>query len=1051
MKNRFGWKVAGLIAVIIAGAVFGWAISGGSADSAQITYNNFPASVFAGQNFSVTVKVKNTGTSTWTKATGYKLGGIGNSDPFVSTARVPLPTNASVAPGQTFAFTFTMTAPTTPGNYTTDWKMIRESVHWFGNSISKTVTVTVPPSANASIIVSSNIPIEMVAASLYSASVTVKNTGTTTWTKAAGYKLGSPQNSDPFVTPARVDLPATAAIAPGQSHTFTFTMTAPATPGSYVTDWRMIREGVQWFGSIVSKTVAVVGVPPTAFSLASPANAAQVPENVTLTWTDSSNENAYRIRIDTEQDFAEPLVYAVNAISVNTTSFTVPPGFLQPDTTYYWKVNAVNQYGVTSAQNSPRYFHTEPLPIPPAAFNLTAPASGSSTTTAPLLTWQATSGEDHFILQVDSQNSFAAPLVYENSGIGENSNSFQIPAGTLSLGATYFWRVIAANNFGQTMASNAPFSFVASVNPNAGPETPLDARRRQLLQKVDGWYKSAPGDPVYPGPNLKLSGGYHEFYFQEKVLAVLGLVNLGIAPASRIEEANKLLRFELLGQYKVTNAGQINGQYAVHWNHRERSLGMRIWFLFNNWLDADLKQEYEKRLSWLLVGAYDSSSENIKFSNNSARFLAHEYLNQTDTSTFASVKGWLVDRLKGIGQWGPSEWGSTYNMWTHCAILNLAEFAQDPQIKKLATMAIDFFFAQQSGFQVAGNYCSGGIRVYGHWLYAYDTPQSVAGQVLFFGNAFVESTVRYHGTWVEWGVSNYRPPVAIENLMMAQQGSEAKMTSWGKDHRCYRGNKFAIATIQNLVDNYYGLDGQSETHNIVNCYVMSSNGDVNQVIPTTIPPNYIKYRSTVDKSFGYANVAFSNGGGFCKKAWSGGTANNVPIRLFCQKNYSWQISGKWAFLTDGITYVAWTPTKGNPIFDPESAELADPAKVGYYLKSDFTPDETGETAVIEAGDGAMFGSFENFKNDIISRNPNPTWTDGKVVYVAKDGATIEFGTNSAYVNGQAFDQANWPRAQMFGLNNFTISSGGATITYDFSGGNIIGNVARMQVNKVFGF
>lgn len=104
-------------------------------------------------------------------------------------------------------------------------------------------------------IVSDDIPSSMMAGQPYTVHVTVRNTGSNVWTAAEGYKLGSPGDSDPFAFP-RVHLDPSDSIESGQSKTFTFTM-APSTPGSYVTDWRMLQEGVTWFGETLSKTVIV--------------------------------------------------------------------------------------------------------------------------------------------------------------------------------------------------------------------------------------------------------------------------------------------------------------------------------------------------------------------------------------------------------------------------------------------------------------------------------------------------------------------------------------------------------------------------------------------------------------------------------------------------------------------------------------------------------------------------------------------------------------------------------------------------------------------------
>lgn len=81
-------------------------------------------------------------------------------------------------------------------------------------------------------------------------SITMKNTGTTTWTRAGGYNLGTqnPQDNTLWTGATRVYLSASDSIAQGQSKTFTFTITAPGTSGTYDFQWRMVHEGLRWFG-----------------------------------------------------------------------------------------------------------------------------------------------------------------------------------------------------------------------------------------------------------------------------------------------------------------------------------------------------------------------------------------------------------------------------------------------------------------------------------------------------------------------------------------------------------------------------------------------------------------------------------------------------------------------------------------------------------------------------------------------------------------------------------------------------------------------------------
>lgn len=85
----------------------------------------------------------------------------------------------------------------------------------------------------------------------YAVSVTMQNTGITTWTRDGGnpVRLGSqnPQDNTIWGT-GRVDVPGL--VPPGASTTFIFTVVAPTSPGIYRFQWRMVQEGVTWFGDL---------------------------------------------------------------------------------------------------------------------------------------------------------------------------------------------------------------------------------------------------------------------------------------------------------------------------------------------------------------------------------------------------------------------------------------------------------------------------------------------------------------------------------------------------------------------------------------------------------------------------------------------------------------------------------------------------------------------------------------------------------------------------------------------------------------------------------
>lgn len=101
--------------------------------------------------------------------------------------------------------------------------------------------------SNKALFVSQSVPASMIGGQSYDVAVTMKNTGETEWTANKSYRLGAQNPQDnPAWKEIRVELPST--IAPGALATFKFTITAPSATGSYNLQWRMVRDGVEWFG-----------------------------------------------------------------------------------------------------------------------------------------------------------------------------------------------------------------------------------------------------------------------------------------------------------------------------------------------------------------------------------------------------------------------------------------------------------------------------------------------------------------------------------------------------------------------------------------------------------------------------------------------------------------------------------------------------------------------------------------------------------------------------------------------------------------------------------
>ena len=107
--------------------------------SDEFVSHDIPSNMTPGQIATVHITFRNRGVL-WNDARSFRLGAVGDSDPFTATTRYNV--GSEVGPNTTKIFTLTLTAPTTPGTYTTDWRMLREGVTWFGQTLTVNVTVS---------------------------------------------------------------------------------------------------------------------------------------------------------------------------------------------------------------------------------------------------------------------------------------------------------------------------------------------------------------------------------------------------------------------------------------------------------------------------------------------------------------------------------------------------------------------------------------------------------------------------------------------------------------------------------------------------------------------------------------------------------------------------------------------------------------------------------------------------------------------------------------------------------------------------------------------
>ena len=207
-------------------------------------------------------------------------------------------------------------------------------------------------------VVGSTIPVNMLPGYSYDVSVTMKNTGTTTWTKAAGHKLGRVDSSG-LIAPGRMELADADSIAPNQQWVFRFTITAPIGTANYTTSWRMVQENVEWFGETLTLQVQVGFGPdlPPAPTISSPLAGMTLGSNrPDITWT-TVPIDAYEVHIGSANDPSSAGGWDSGQVGMSTLTNSTMSGPLAPQAWYYVFVRLHNTNGWGPWSEHTHYFY----------------------------------------------------------------------------------------------------------------------------------------------------------------------------------------------------------------------------------------------------------------------------------------------------------------------------------------------------------------------------------------------------------------------------------------------------------------------------------------------------------------------------------------------------------------------------------------------------------------------------------------------------------------------------------------------------------------------
>jgi len=104
--------------------------------------------------------------------------------------------------------------------------------------------------------ISNSIPSAMCACSSTPVTVTVNNTGTTGWLQD-DVELGAYNDGAKLFSPVLVPLVPDTFVSPGHTYTFSFTLIAPCSPGTYAVEYRLVKNNGEWFGDVLSIVIDV--------------------------------------------------------------------------------------------------------------------------------------------------------------------------------------------------------------------------------------------------------------------------------------------------------------------------------------------------------------------------------------------------------------------------------------------------------------------------------------------------------------------------------------------------------------------------------------------------------------------------------------------------------------------------------------------------------------------------------------------------------------------------------------------------------------------------
>jgi hypothetical protein len=210
-----------------------------------------------------------------------------------------------------------------------------------------------------------------------------------------------------------------------------------------------------------------IAATPTVPTLLSPTNGAkEVPAVTTFDWTDVTGSEMYSVQISGDSTFSNIII---DADSVLVSEYTnIDP--LMENTTYYWRVNAMNEGG--TSEYSSIFQFTTGSSQPPAPVLLTPKNGAVNIELTPTLDWNDAGTELESVYEIElALDEEFTEVIYTKSGINVSEFTVETP---LTQNTQHFWRIKFHTQSGSSEWSEA-WSFTTTILTgltNIGSEIP---------------------------------------------------------------------------------------------------------------------------------------------------------------------------------------------------------------------------------------------------------------------------------------------------------------------------------------------------------------------------------------------------------------------------------------------------------------------------------------------------------------------------------------------------------------------------------------------------